>query len=106
LPSPVLYKGQVYIAGDRGINTCLDAAKGTVLWKKRMGDQYYASPVAGDGNVYFPSKEGVVFVIRAGPKFELLAKNDMGEGIVASPAISEGQIFLRGEKHLFCIARE
>jgi len=103
LPSPVLYKGLVYIAGDRGINTCLDAAKGTVVWKKRLGDQYYASPVAGDGKVYFPSKEGVVFVVQAGPKYELLAKNDMGEGIVASLAISDGDIFLRGEKHLFCI---
>ena len=103
LPSPVLYKGLVYIAGDRGINTCLDAAKGTVVWKKRLGDQYYASPVAGDGKVYFPSKEGIVFVVKAGPQYEVLAKNDMGEGIVASLAISDGQIFLRGEKHLFCI---
>ncbi|HMF17621.1 MAG TPA: PQQ-binding-like beta-propeller repeat protein [Gemmataceae bacterium] len=103
LPSPVLYKGLVYIAGDRGINTCLDAAKGTVVWKKRLGDQYYASPVAGDGKVYFPSKEGIVYVVKAGPQYEVLAKNDMGEGIVASLAISDGQIFLRGEKHLFCI---
>jgi outer membrane protein assembly factor BamB len=103
LPSPVLYKGLVYIAGDRGINTCLDAAKGTVVWKKRMGDQYYASPVAGDGKIYFPSREGIVFVVKAGPQYELLAKNDMGEGIVASLAISDGQIFLRGAKHLFCI---
>ena len=103
LPSPVLYKGLVYIAGDRGINTCLDAAKGTVVWKKRLGDQYYASPVAGDGKVYFPSKEGIVFVVKAGPQYEVLAKNDMGEGIVASLAISDGQVFLRGEKHLFCI---
>src|SRR5260370_12677854 len=105
LPSPVLYRGQVYLAGDRGINTCLDAAKGTVVWKKRFGDQFYASPVAGDGKVYFPSKEGVVYVVKAGPKFDLLAKNDVGEGIVASLAISNGQIFLRGEKHLFCIGR-
>ena len=103
LPSPVLYKGLVYIAGDRGINTCLDAAKGTVVWKKRLGDQYYASPVAGDGKVYFPSKGGIVFVVKAGPQYEVLAKNDMGEGIVASLAISDGQIFLRGAKHLFCI---
>src|SRR5713226_9387138 len=69
LPSPVLYKGQIYLAGDRGINTCLDAAKGAVVWKKRLGDQYYASPVAGDGKVYFPSKEGIVFVVKAGPQF-------------------------------------
>ena len=59
--------------------------------------------MAGDGKVYFTSREGVVRVIRAGPKFEMLSENDMGEAIVASPAISNGQIFLRGEKHLFCI---
>jgi outer membrane protein assembly factor BamB len=103
IPSPLAYRGQVYIAADKGVVTCLDAASGTQLWKERLGDQYHASPVAGDGKVYFPSKEGVVRVIEAGPVFRLLAENDLGEMMVASPAISDGQIFLRGEKHLFCI---
>ncbi len=53
--------------------------------------------------IYFTTKEGVVRVVRASASFELLAENDMGEMIVASPALSNGQIFLRGEKHLFCI---
>jgi outer membrane protein assembly factor BamB len=103
VPSPVGYRGQVYIPGDSGISQCLDARTGKLLWKQRLGEQYHASPLAGDGKIYFASKEGVVRVIRAGPEFELLAANDMGEGIMASPGISGGQIFIRGEKHLFCI---
>jgi outer membrane protein assembly factor BamB len=103
MPSPLAYRGYVYVVGDRGIGTCLDAATGKQVWKERLGEQYYASPVAGDGKLYFPSKEGVVRVVRAGPRFELLAENDLGEGLIASPAIADGEIVLRGEKHLFCV---
>jgi len=101
LPSPVSYGGLVYLPGDKGIVLCLDGKSGKQLWKERLGGSYYASPVAGDGKVYFASKEGTVYVVRAGRDFELLAENDLGEGIVASPAVSGGSIFLRGEKHLF-----
>jgi len=103
IPSPIVYKGLLYTPNDQGFGTCLRGTDGKVVWKERLGSSYYASPVAGDGKVYFTSKEGVVRVVRAGAKFELLAENDMGESLVASPAISDGQIFLRGEKHLFCI---
>ena len=68
-----------------------------------MGASFHASPVAGAGMVYFTSKEGIIRVVRSSAAFEMLAENDMGETIVASPALSNGQIFLRGEKHLFCI---
>lgn len=101
--SPVVYQGHVYIAGDRGIGQCLDARTGKVLWKKRLADHFHASPVAGDGKVYFAGSEGIVKVIQAGTEFKALAENNMGESIVASPAISDGQILLRGDKHLFCI---
>jgi len=103
LPSPVLYQGLVYVPLDKGFVVCLDLKSGKQLWKERLGDQYYASPVAGAGMVYFPAKEGIVRVLKAGPSFELLAENELGEGLVASPALSNGQVFLRGEKHLFCI---
>jgi outer membrane protein assembly factor BamB len=103
IPSPLAYEGHVYIAGDKGIVTCLDAATGKQAWKERLGEQYHASPVAGDGKVYFTSKEGVIRVVRAGPEFRLLAENDMGEQVIASPAISGGEIFIRGQKHLFCV---
>ncbi|MCI0456358.1 MAG: PQQ-binding-like beta-propeller repeat protein [Gemmataceae bacterium] len=103
VPSPGVYRGLVYVVADKGIVTCLEAATGKQVWKERLGEQYHASVVAGDGKLYFASKEGVVRVVQAGPTFRLLAANDLGEPLIASPAISDGQIFLRGEKHLFCI---
>lgn len=103
LPSPLAYQGCLYITGDKGFVTCLDAKTSKTLWKERLGDQFYASPIAGAGRVYFTSKEGMIRVVRAGQEYDLLAENDMGESIVASPAPSNGRIYLRGEKHLFCV---
>lgn len=101
--SPLVYQGYVYIGGDRGIGQCLDARNGKVVWKKRLGDHFHASPIAGDGKVYFTASEGIVRVVRAGREGEILSENNIGEAIVASPAISNGRIFIRGDKHLFCI---
>ena len=106
VPSPLLYKDQLYLPADRNFVTCYDARTGTQLWKERLGESFHASPVGGADRVYFTTKEGSVKVVRAGPSFELLADNPMGEMIVASPAFSNGQIFLRGEKHLFCIGEK
>jgi outer membrane protein assembly factor BamB len=103
LPSPLLYQGYLYLPGDRNFVTCYEAKTGTQVWKERLGNEFHASPVGGADRVYLATKEGSVKVVRAGTEFELLADNPMGETIVASPAISNGQIFLRGEKHLFCI---
>lgn len=106
VPSPLVYDGFVYVPGDRSFVTCLDAGTGKQVWKERLGQQYHASPVASAGRIYFASMEGVVRIIKAGPRYELLAENDIGERIVASPALSKGQIFLRGDKHLYCISEK
>jgi hypothetical protein len=103
LPSPLGYGDYIYLPGDRNFVTCYEARTGVQVWKERLGDQFHASPVGAAGRVYIATKEGSVKVVRAGPSFDLLADNAMGEQIIASPAISNGQIFLRGEKHLFCI---
>ena len=105
LPSPLLYEGLIYVPADREFVTCVDAKTGKQVWKERVGRDFYACPVAAAGRVYFTAREGVVKVVRTGREFEVLAENDMGEPIVASPAISSGQIFLRGEKNLFCIGK-
>jgi outer membrane protein assembly factor BamB len=105
LPSPLLYGNRLFVPADRGFVTCLDARTGKQVWKERVGEHFYASPVGGAGHVYFAMKEGAVKVVRADSEFEIVADNDMGESLVASPAISNGQIFLRGEKHLFCIGK-
>lgn len=103
LPSPLLYKDYLFLPGDRNFVSCFDARTGTLVWKERLGEQFHASPVGAGDRVYIATKEGNVKVVRAGPSFELLADNPMGEQVIASPAVSNGQIFLRGEKHLYCI---
>lgn len=103
VPSAVCYGGQYFMIDDTGMGTCMDATTGDMLWQERIGGNYRASLVAGDGKVYFANLEGDVTVIEAGPKFQRLAKNNLGEAIVASPAVAHGQLFIRGEKHLFCI---
>ncbi len=103
VPSPLLYKDHLYIPGDRNFASCYDTKTGGLIWKERLGEAFHASPIGAEDRVYFTTKEGSVKVVRSGPNFELLANNVMGETIVASPAISNGQIFLRGEKPLFCV---
>jgi outer membrane protein assembly factor BamB len=103
VPTPLLYQGLLYIPGSKGFITCLDPRTGKEVYKDRLGGQFEASPVGGAGRIYLASKEGVVSVLRAGARFEVLASNDMGEMLVASPALADGRLYLRGEKHLFCI---
>lgn len=104
VPSPLAVAGHYYYVEDMGMAHCLDAVTGNRLWRERLGrGKYQASPVADAQNIYFASEEGVVTVLKQGPTFEVLARNDLGEPLVASLALSNGRIFLRGEKHLFCI---
>jgi hypothetical protein len=103
VPSPVCVGGLYYYVEDNGWGNCLEAATGRRVWRERMGGNYRASLVAGDGKVYFTSLEGVVTVVKAGRAFQVLAKNNLGEGIVASPAVADGRLYIRGEKHLYCI---
>jgi outer membrane protein assembly factor BamB len=104
IPSPLLLGDYFYYAEDAGWANCRRADTGASVWRRRLNTKVQASPVAGAGRLYFCGVNGVVSVLKAGPKFEVLARNDVGESIVATPALSQGRIFLRGEKHLFCIA--
>ena len=106
IPSPIAYEGHYYFLEDAGFVDCLNAMTGAPVWRERFSGKFFPSPVAGDGKLYFANDDGVVVVIKAGPKYELLAKNSIGERLVASPAISQGRIFLRGEKHLWCIGEK
>ena len=106
IPSPLCLGDYFYYAEDNGFAACLDANTGKAVWRNRLNFKVHASPVAGAGKLYFAGMNGAVTVLHPGPKYQLLAKNDVGESIVASPAISQGRIFLRGEKHLFCIGEK
>ena len=103
VPSPIAVDDWFFITDDRGFAHCFDAKTGEILWEQRFGRQH-ASLVSAGGLVYFLNDDGVCNVVRASNKFELIAKNELGEKSYASPALSDGEIFLRGEKHLFCIA--
>jgi outer membrane protein assembly factor BamB len=83
--------------------TCADSKTGAQVWRRRLGGVFFASPVAGDGKVYMVSETGTTFVLRAGRKPEVLAENDLGERLLASPAISNGALYLRSDGTLFAI---
>jgi outer membrane protein assembly factor BamB len=105
ISSLVHHDGLVYMASDVGGVTAVDAATGQRVWQHRIPGIFSASPVAGDGKIYFVSETGDVVVLRAGRTPDVLATNAMGERLIASPAISNGQIFLRSDDRLFAIGR-
>ena len=104
VPSPIVVGRYFVIVSDRGIASCFEASTGKRHWMERLGGSHSASLVAAGGLVYFLSDDGVTTVIRPGPKFEVVGKNPLGERCSASPAISEGRLFYRGENSLFAIA--
>jgi outer membrane protein assembly factor BamB len=109
VPSPILYGDYIYLVTDRGILTCLDAKTGQVKYeggRVPVPATFTASPVAYDGKVLLTSEDGETFVIKAGPVHEVVRTNSVGEPVYASPAIASGKLFVRGEKHLFCIANK
>jgi len=106
IPSPIAYRDYVFVLLDQGFLSCYDAKTGKEIYSKKridVGANFSASPVAMDGKLFLMSEDGDVYVVSAGPEYELLAKNSMGEAIMASPAISDGKMFVRTLKHLYCI---
>jgi outer membrane protein assembly factor BamB len=108
--TPAEYKGRVYLLRDhgaeRGVIECIEPATGKTLWRGELpkgSAEYYASPVVADGKLYAAREDGIVFVARVEGTFEVLAQNDMGEPMVASPVPAGNRLLLRGEKHLFCV---
>jgi outer membrane protein assembly factor BamB len=105
LPTPVLYRDVLYMINDGGILTTLDPRTGSVLKQGRLRaavDHYFASPVAGDGKVYFVSKTGIVSVLRAGGDQEVLSSSDLDDEVTATPALVDGRIYLRTRNLLYC----
>jgi outer membrane protein assembly factor BamB len=105
VPSPVLSGDLLYEVNDLGIVTCFRARTGDVLYQKRLGAKFSASPLAADGRIYLTSEEGDTTVLRDAPEFEVLTVNPLGEYTLASPAVLGGQIFIRTQKHLFAIGK-
>jgi len=109
VPTPAEYKGKVYLIRDRGEVECIDPATGKTLWKDafpRASSNYYSSPLIANGLLYGIREDGAAFVARIEPKFELISETKFGERIIASPVPLDNRLFIRGERHLFCVARQ
>ena len=108
VPSALLMSGRLYFTkGNTGILTILDAATGEAhIDQDRLTgiDSIYASPVGAAGKVYITSRDGATLVIADAPELEVLATNDLGEPVDASPAIVGSRIYIRGESNLYCIS--
>jgi len=104
--TPLVYRGLVYIVKYNGVLSVYDAKSGEVKFQQRLAggtSAFTSSPIAADGKVYLASEEGRVFVLKAGPTFEVLAENDMTESVLATPAISEGALIYRTAGHVVAI---
>ncbi|HVF23056.1 MAG TPA: PQQ-binding-like beta-propeller repeat protein [Pyrinomonadaceae bacterium] len=106
VPSPILYGDYLYLTTDRGILTAIDAKTGEVKYEGGripIPATFTASPVAFEGKILMTSEDGDTFIVKAGPKHEIIGTNSLGEAVYASPAIADGHIYIRGEKNLYSI---
>jgi len=108
VPTPVTDGTYLYVVRDNGVLFCLDAKSGRVVYgpQRLRSATYSSSPVLADGKIYFGNEDGVTVVIKAGPRFELVAENDLDDYMLSSPAISDGQIFIRTSGFLYAIGQK
>lgn len=107
VPTPLFYDGRVYMVTSGGIVTCLDGSNGKLFYRKRLGagGPYFSSPVATNQRIYSASRNGIVSVFAAGDEFKVLARNNLAEQIMATPAIVDDKLYIRTDKHLYAFGR-
>jgi outer membrane protein assembly factor BamB len=103
IPSFLYHDGSLFTIKENGIALCIDAKTGEIVWQERIEGDFAASPVLIEGMLYIVSKEGECVIVKAARKFEEVGRNHLHETVQASPAVSKGQIFIRTDKHLYCI---
>jgi outer membrane protein assembly factor BamB len=107
IASPIVVGQRVYLVNENGLAQCLDATSGKDLWDKpRLGGDCWGSLVSAADHLYVTNKAGDTFVLAAGPQYELLAKNSLDEPVLSSIAVSDGELFIRTYKHLWCISEK
>jgi outer membrane protein assembly factor BamB len=105
MATPLLYRGILYVVSINGVLTAFESKTGKLLYQKRIAPGgYTASPVASDGRIYIGNEEGVVFVVKAGPEFEILGKNSFNEVLMATPAIARGMLLIRTQHQLWAVS--
>jgi outer membrane protein assembly factor BamB len=108
VPSPTVWRKRVYLLRDRGEVECLDPLTGKTVWKDSLpksSANYYGSTSIADSKLYAVREDGAFYVANAGQKFEVLAENDMGERVIATPVFLNNRILVRGEKNLICLGK-
>jgi outer membrane protein assembly factor BamB len=103
--SPLVWNELLFTIADDGIARCFDAKSGNLKWKERLKGQYKASPVAAEGRIFFLNIDGLATVVSASPRFDKLVENKLDDTTIASPGIVGSQVFIRGNKALYCIGR-
>jgi outer membrane protein assembly factor BamB len=106
MPTPLVYQGLLYVLANNGVLDAYEVKTGAEIYRQRLarvGSGFSASPVAADGKIYLANEDGDMFVVRAGRTFELIASNSIGELLMATPALSDGMMYVRGVSHLFAI---
>ena len=103
VPTPVAYKGHVYLWNDNGVANCIEAKTGKTLWTKRVGGKYSGSPICIDGKLYAMSERGDVVIIAASPKYQFISRIPLDDPSHATPAVANGNLYLRTFHHLVCL---
>jgi outer membrane protein assembly factor BamB len=104
VPSPIIEGDYFLVVSDSGVAHCFEVGTGKLFWQHRLGS-HHASLVSASGLVYFLSDEGVTAVVRPAADYQEVARNPIGEPCFASPALSQGHVFLRGDRSLFCVGK-
>ena len=104
-PSPVVWGELLFMVTNNGIARCFDAPSGRVRWKARLQGTYYASPLAAEGRIYFLNMDGLATVVAASSRYDRLTENQLDDRTIATPAVSDGRIFIRGHQRLYCLSR-
>ena len=109
MPTPLIYKGLLYVLANNGVFDVYELSTGKEVYRERLADigsGFSASPIAADDKIYLSSEDGEMMVIAAGSTFKQLGKNSMGELLMATPALSDGVMYVRSSASLFAIGRK
>ncbi|WP_282126582.1 PQQ-binding-like beta-propeller repeat protein [Marinifilum flexuosum] len=105
VPSPVISGDNLIIVTSYGAVVCYDAKSGEIRWEQEFGSGFYASPILANGNVYLLDREGVMHIFKADKEYQEIAAPALGEKSDMTPAFADGRVYIRGEKHLYCIGK-
>jgi outer membrane protein assembly factor BamB len=104
--SPVSDGERIYLLASEGVLTCYRIADGKLLWEEEVDDMFQGSPSIAGGKLYMVSEEGVTYIAEVGEEYKEIGRNELGEGVVSSPAFMDGRIYIRGKENLYCIGQE